>query len=93
MSCVGRDWFESSISLLDYLNLYAKTRDCPIVRLYVLLHGKKKMIHTIAKSAVDQKHHIEFFLEQSDFGIRPYQAMFGALRVQDRVKLEVIVSL
>lgn len=52
------------------------------------LHGVTKPIEMRAVLK-DGTYRAELTLRPSDFGIKPYRAMLGALRVEDRVRVEV----
>lgn len=54
------------------------------------LHGKTKSISTVAKRVGD-RFVTEIRLHQPDFGIKPYSAMMGALKVQADVVVSVSV--
>lgn len=54
------------------------------------LHGKTKSVSTVAKRSGD-KLVAELRLHQPDFGIKPYSAMMGALKVQADVIVQVSV--
>jgi polyisoprenoid-binding protein YceI len=56
------------------------------------LHGTEKSIAFVAK-VHDQRATVRIGLEQTDFGIRPFSAMMGALRIKPRVDIELDVPM
>jgi polyisoprenoid-binding protein YceI len=48
---------------------------------------------TVTKKAAEGAYHATGALRQTDFGIKPYTAFLGALKVSDQVRLEIDVEL
>lgn len=57
------------------------------------LHGTTVPISLDVTSEPGGRWHAKGAVRQSDFGIKPYKAFFGALKLADRVDLEVEVTL
>ena len=54
------------------------------------LHGKTRPL-TVAGQARDGRQVFEVSLHQPDFGIKPYSAMLGTLKVKADVKVRIAV--
>jgi polyisoprenoid-binding protein YceI len=54
------------------------------------LHGVKKLIELSTRFEAGRQR-LELTLHQPDFGITPFRAMLGTLKIQPNVKLEVVV--
>jgi polyisoprenoid-binding protein YceI len=57
------------------------------------LHGKSAPLHLDVTSTGPQAWRGTGTVVQSEFGIKPYRAFFGALRLADRVTIEVTLDL
>ena len=63
--------------------------DAFAIRGELTLHGTARPIHAEARR-VDRGWQTEVTLHQPDFGITPYKAAFGALKVQPDVRVRVV---
>jgi polyisoprenoid-binding protein YceI len=54
------------------------------------LHGKTRPL-TVTTRAVDGRQVAELALHQPDYGIKPYSAMLGTLKIRPELKLRVSV--
>jgi polyisoprenoid-binding protein YceI len=57
----------------------------------VLLHGRKKEITVISRTVGAQRI-AEATVSQPDFGIRPFSAFFGMLKIRPSVLIHVIIA-
>lgn len=62
----------------------------PIVSGELELHGSTKTIEAVGRR-VEDRLELTVTLMQPDFGIKPYRAMMGTLRIQPRVKVQLSV--
>jgi len=54
------------------------------------LHGAKKLIEIVTRPDAGRQH-VEFTLHQPDFGITPFRAMLGTLKIQASVEVHIVV--
>jgi polyisoprenoid-binding protein YceI len=56
------------------------------------LAGREAPLAFTAKREIDGTHRCSFELQPSRWGIAPYTAMLGTIRLQDRVRIEIALS-
>jgi len=54
------------------------------------LHGVKKRVELVTRLEAGRQH-LDFSIHQPDFGITPFRAMLGTLKIQADVKVRVVV--
>ena len=80
------DWPDVSV-LATALNT---DRQAPVLNISLTLHGIKREFELpVALHVAGEKLHVEgtFMLKQTEYGIKPFSRMAGALRVRDRVEI------